>query len=170
MSKIYLKLLDIAHIDVLYEFECENREYFTSIGLARPDYYYNQTSFSAVVCNLLEEQKAELHKMYCIFDSDENLVGRINQISIAEDSAEIGYRIGQRFQGKGYATQALKQLLHLISANSKTKKMVAGCSADNLASQKVLINNGFVLLKHSANANALEDESDGLWYEKILRL
>ena len=48
--------------------------------------------------------------MYAIRNERGEIVGRINLVTVQRgpvQSAEIGYRIGEQYSGRGYATQAV---------------------------------------------------------------
>lgn len=78
--------------------------------------------------------------MYLIREND-ILIGRINLQISEEDNvkkAEVGYRIGEGFQGKGYATKAVKLIIEEASTQFSIKEMVAGTAKTNIASRKVL--------------------------------
>lgn len=169
MSTVRLEKLNLNQLQILYEFELENKSYFDSIGLSRPDSYYNLTSFSESLNELILEQEEQLHLMYCVFNDDE-IVGRINLFNIKDSTAEVGYRISEKHQGKGYASKALKLLLE-IAYDLKFTKIHAGCDRSNIASQNVLIKNGFVLNKIIPIEEMYEGATeDGMWFEKEFSL
>ena len=60
--------------------------------------------------------------------------------------AEISYLIGDiNFQNRGFATEAIKQILILAKKKHKLIKIVATLYSNNLASRKVLEKNKFKL-------------------------
>ena len=56
---------------------------------------------------------------------------------------EIGYGIDEEFQGKGYATEAVKLALVWAFGHADVAAVEAETDPDNIASQKVLSNGGF---------------------------
>lgn len=94
-------------------FEKENREYIQSIGLGRADTYYRYDSFSQIEKKLVFEQDKGLLYIYLVIDQDGTIVGRINLNEL--NKAELGYRIGERHQGKEHATSAVKLILEQAS-------------------------------------------------------
>ena len=58
-------------------------------------------------------------------------------------SAEVGYWLGQEFWGRGYALQALEQLLGKVSERKDIVRLYATVFDGNKASSKVLLKNGF---------------------------
>lgn len=168
MNKIYLEELTQKHAEKLYQFEQENKAYFASVGLPRPQSYYQKGSFLATLQILLLQQQTGVHTMYCIFDEAGELVGRLNLASMQDNTAEVGYRIAEKQQGKGYATKAVAQVIPLVKQKGFAK-LAAGCNADNIPSQKVLLANGFCLVKKIPLAQMPEGSAvGGLWYQKLI--
>ncbi|MEK9198393.1 GNAT family N-acetyltransferase [Ureibacillus sp. FSL E2-3493] len=55
-----------------------------------------------------------------------------------ENTVEVGYGILPSFQNKGYATEAVRELLNWAFFNSNVTKIVAECIEDNDSSIRVL--------------------------------
>lgn len=55
-----------------------------------------------------------------------------------ENTVEVGYGILPSFQNKGYATEAVRELLNWAFSNSNVTKIVAECIEDNDSSIRVL--------------------------------
>ncbi len=53
-------------------------------------------------------------------------------------SAEIWFKLLPEFWGKGFATEALKALIHFGFKDLNLHRIEAGCAVDNMASMKVL--------------------------------
>ncbi|MCC6463261.1 MAG: GNAT family N-acetyltransferase [Saprospiraceae bacterium] len=62
----------------------------------------------------------------------------------AQGEVEIGYGTYPDFQNKGYMTEAVGLLADWALAQAGINAVVAETRPDNLASQKILTNNGFV--------------------------
>jgi ribosomal-protein-alanine N-acetyltransferase len=172
MQHIEIKLLELNDTDRLFEFEKENRKYFKSIGLPRIDEYYQYNSFSQIVKELIFEQEKGLHYMYLVINSEKNIVGRVNLTDVIQEplkKAELGYRIGEIYQGNGYATYAVKLVIDQASKIHKLHRIEAGTSPQNIGSQVVLIKNGFQYAGRY-NQYMLQDGkwTDSLLFERIL--
>ena len=166
MADISIKLLELSDVQELYTFEVENREFFERIGLGRGGSYYNIDNFTGVIKELVEEQEKGLLYMYLVKDHSEKVIGRVNLVSVVRGSfnkAELGYRVGEKHQGKGYATSAVKLILDEAVNNYKLHRLEAGTSPDNIGSQIVLIKNGF---QFSGRYNKYVFQ-DGKWLDSI---
>ncbi|TMW73319.1 GNAT family N-acetyltransferase [Alteribacter natronophilus] len=157
----------------LLAFEQENRAFFASVVPDRGDAYFVYDTFMENLKALIEENGAGNSYMYTVRCEDNVIAGRINLVNVRTDSsgsktAELGYRIGEAYKGKGYATAAIR--LALAEAEKhRIVKVEAMTASDNIGSQVVLMKNGFQQagIRHGAlhfEGNAL----DGIVYEKIL--
>ena len=172
MELIKIKLLTQMDTNELFAFEKENREYFQSIGLARVDAYYQYESFEQIVKELVCEQDKGLLYMYLVIDQYGNIVGRVNLSDIIQEplnKAELGYRIGKGYQGKGYATSAVKLILRQVNQSHKLHRIEAGTSPQNIGSQIVLIKNGFQFVGRYNQYYLHGDKwTDNLLFEKVI--
>ncbi|WMM23795.1 GNAT family protein [Tissierella sp. MB52-C2] len=172
MTKISIKLLEQSDEKELFKFEFENRDFFESKSLSRDDSYYNFDNFKEIIKELVEEQQKDMVYMYLIMDSDKEIVGRINLVSITRGSlnkAELGYRIAEKHEGKGYATSAIKLILNEAINTHKLHKIEAGTSPDNIGSQIVLIKNGFQFTeRYNQHIYQKGKWIDSINFEKIL--
>lgn len=60
---------------------------------------------------------------------------------------EIGYRLIERYWGKGIATETTNALLNYAFENLKTDKVYAICHIENLGSKNVLLKSGLKLIE-----------------------
>ncbi len=61
-----------------------------------------------------------------------------------DGSVEIGYGINGEFQGRGYATEAVSAAVDWALKQDGVMRVEAEAEPDNIASQRVLVNCGFV--------------------------
>jgi len=69
---------------------------------------------------------------------------RINSFNHKRSFCEIGYEIGVNYWGKGYTTEALKCIINFAHNDLKLNRIEAWTLPGNTASDKVLLNNGFI--------------------------
>lgn len=167
-----VELLDRKYSEELWKFEVENRGYFDSIGLGRDDDYYERVFFQRILDGLLEEQDQGRCFMHLIFSDDGVLVGRVNLVDVVRspfNKAELGYRVGEAHQGKGYGTKAVEMVLEMARKRYELHRIEAGTGKENVGSQVVLERNNFRLVG-VYEQYVLQDGCwvDGLLYEKIL--
>lgn len=172
MENISVKLLSLDDANKLFDFEVENRHYFDAIGLSRSESYYNYVSFEEIVNDLVKDQELGVHFMYLITNEQDEVVGRINLTDVIKgplNKAELGYRIGEKHQGKGYATAAAKIIISKAKKVHNLHRIEAGTSPQNIGSQIVLIKNGFQFVgKYTQYIMTAEGWTDSLLFEKII--
>jgi [ribosomal protein S5]-alanine N-acetyltransferase len=145
LVEIKIKKLQINDAEQLYQFEVNNRSFFETMVPSRGDDYYQYNNYLATLENLLMEQREGLSYFYLIKDQNGTILGRINLVDIDRETGEghVGYRVGEAFLRKGIASRAL-QLLLQEALMLKVNTIYAKTTYDNIASQKVLENSGFI--------------------------
>lgn len=167
---IKIECMNKANLIEIYEFEMENRIFFESILPPRPDKYFLYESFVELMNEILMEQLRGECYMCIIRNESGKMVGRINLHSIIGNEikkAELGYRIAEAENGKGYGTKAVKLMIEECIKKFNLSIIEAGTSAKNIGSQKVLIKNGFKKIGEEKNAMKINGQwVDGILFEK----
>jgi ribosomal-protein-alanine N-acetyltransferase len=134
--------LRAEHESALLTFEVENRAYFSAHISDRGDAFFAE--FGKRLAELLVDQDAgELH-FHVLVEDDGQVVGRVNLIDVADGTAELGYRIAERWTGRGLATAAVLELCELAAREYGLTELRAGTNLTNAASRTVLERTGFV--------------------------
>lgn len=157
---ISLEMLSEENSLDVYFFEKENREYFERNLSPRPANYFDLEGFKEITRELLTEQTNRDIYMHIIRDSQGVMVGRIN-LSVLENNrktAEIGYRIGENVSNLGYASEAVKLVLEKAFTTYDLNRIIAGTATGNLASQRVLLKNGFIFSRVIENDLQIHNE------------
>ena len=156
---ISLELMSEENSIDVYSFEKENREYFERNLPPRPAHYFDLEGFKEITRELLREQESHDVYMHLIRDAQGIMVGRINLSVLGKDrkTAELGYRIGENVTNLGYASEAVKLVLEKATTYG-LHKIIAGTATDNLASQRVLLKNGFTFSKIIENDFQMNNE------------
>ena len=157
---ISLELLSEENSLDVYLFEKENREYFERNLPPRPANYFESEVFKEITRELLREQENHDVYMHLIRDAQGTMVGRINLSVLGKDrkTAELGYRIGENVTNLGYASEAVKLVLDKAFHTYGLHKIIAGTATDNLASQRVLLKNGFTFSRVIENDLQIHNE------------
>lgn len=150
-----LQRLRPDHAPAVLAFELENRRFFAAHVPDRGDAYFAE--FDDRHRALLDEQEAGLHHFHVLVSEGGKVVGRLNLIDVADASAELGYRIAERVTGRGIATTAVAQLCELAAAEYGLSLLRAATSVENVASQAVLIRNGFTAIGEVADESGRRD-------------
>ena len=157
---ISLELMSEENSINVYSFEKENQEYFERNLPPRPANYFDSEGFKEITRELLTEQTNRDVYMHLIRDSQGAMIGRINLSVLENDqkTAELGYRIGENVTNLGYASEAVRLVLDKAFHTYGLNKIVAGTATDNLASQRVLLKNGFTFSRMIENDLHIHNE------------
>lgn len=138
---VTLALLTEADEAEVLEFEVRNRAFFTRTIGDRGNAYFAE--FSARHRALANENRSGTAMLFLVRDPTGRMVGRVNVRDIAGGCGELGYRIAEEAQGRGYATAAVAQVLERATSMGM-QRLTATTTRANIASQRVLTANGFV--------------------------
>jgi [ribosomal protein S5]-alanine N-acetyltransferase len=161
-----LKQLHAGHAQAVLAFELANRVYFAASISDRGDAFFDE--FAARYEALLAEQEAGDCAFHVLVDEDGSVLGRFNLVNIKDRTAELGYRVAQRVSGHGVASTTVRDLCRLAPARYGLHTLRAATSRENVASQKVLANAGFVPVGPAAPADL--GGKSGTWYQCDLAL
>ena len=159
-----LEQLRADHAEAVLAFELANRAYFAASISDRGDEFFDQ--FTDHYRASLAEQEAGTCAFYVLVDDDGSVLGRFNLYRIADGTAELGYRVAQQVAGRGVATSSVKELCQLAAARHGLRTLRAATSHGNVASQKVLVNAGFVPAGPAGPADL--GGKSGTWYQRDL--
>jgi ribosomal-protein-alanine N-acetyltransferase len=138
---VTLEPLTADHADAVLAFELENREYFARWIWDRGDEYF--ADFAATHEARLAEQAAGICRFHVLVDDSGAVAGRVNLVDLDKGSAELGYRIAEKWAGQGLATAAVRAVIGAAATEYRLTVLRAGASDRNPASQTVLTRTGF---------------------------
>ncbi|MET8976312.1 GNAT family N-acetyltransferase [Streptomyces sp. NPDC004539] len=136
-----LERLRADHAPALLAFELDNRAYFARTIPDRGDDYFRE--FDERLTGLLAEQEEGVCHFHVVM-SGEEVVGRVNLVDVEDGLAELGYRVGERWTGRGVATRSVGEVCRLARDAYALRALFAGTAVENRASRTVLERNGFV--------------------------
>ncbi|MFG6447750.1 GNAT family N-acetyltransferase [Roseateles sp. BYS180W] len=161
---IHLVPLAESDLDELLTFEITQRAFFESRINARAASYYSRDGLAQALAEAAADAAADRAYQFLMRDADGVLVGRINLTGVRRQhfySAEVGYRVAEFANGKGYAKAALGQLLVLAFGALELKRLEAKASVGNPGSARVLQAHGFVPFGRSHRSFEL----GGVWHD-----
>lgn len=108
-----------------------------------PDELFNTIEDAAETIKFLmtRYENGESPLVYPIF-ADNNHIGHIEAVKISH-GWEIGYHIGERYRGRGYASEAVKAFSPVIIQKLGLICLYGICDAENSASRRVLEKSGY---------------------------
>jgi [ribosomal protein S5]-alanine N-acetyltransferase len=156
-----LQRLRADHAAAVLAFESANRAFFATTISDRGDEYFEK--FADRHDALLAEQDAGMGAYYVLVADDGTLLGRFNLVFIGEGSTAVGYRVAQHVTGRGIATASLRALCSLAASKHGVRTLRAATSRKNVASQRVLLNSGFIEVGPAEPSDI--GGKQGSWYQ-----
>ncbi|HWI53065.1 MAG TPA: GNAT family protein [Symbiobacteriaceae bacterium] len=163
MSLVAIRLITHADAEALLAFETANRAFFRTMVPDRPDNYYTLEHMHSSIEGALAEIAAGTWYPYLIWDHAGNLVGRINLSEMNGPAASLGYRIGEAYNGKGYATASIRQVLAEAFGRWGLRQVHAVTTVVNIGSQIALLKNGFQFVRRVPQ----ELHVNHVWYDSV---
>lgn len=156
-----------SHSDIhdLLEFELRNRRFFEDRLNARRADYYSVAGVAQAIETALADALNDRGYQFLLKTLEGNIVGRVNLAGVKRHHfhcAVLGYRIAESECGKGLASEAVRQIVER-ARDLGLARIEADARAENLASVRVLLRNGFVQFGHSKRSFQL----GGIWYDRL---
>jgi ribosomal-protein-alanine N-acetyltransferase len=137
-----LQRLRADHGQAVLSFELANRDYFALSISDRGDDFYRQ--FTERHAALLAEQAAGISAFYLLVDEG-SVLGRFNLYDIKDATASLGYRVAEHVADRRGGNRGCAGGVPPVAQHG-LRALTAGTSSENVASQRVLIKAGFVLV------------------------
>lgn len=122
-----------------------NREFLAPYEPVRQERYYTP-EFQRELIELALAEARDGTGYRCVIEHEGDIVGMISLSTIVRgpaQSASLGYWVAEAVNGRGFATEAVRQMLALAFGELGLHRVEAGTLPHNLASQRVLSRNGF---------------------------
>lgn len=100
-------------------------------------------------------------KTYMIFHN-KKMIGGIELRDFNEHSCELGYWLGKKYWGKGFATEAVGRLLELGFDELNLNEIYAAYKVGNEASKKVLEKSGFQFYREKQEFDSVLERNEQL--------
>jgi ribosomal-protein-alanine N-acetyltransferase len=141
---IYLRRLEVADAEALLEMLVRDRAFLDQWEPTRRDTFYKLETHQR---RLEALQGDESFADFGIFlAAGDELVGRIQLSGISRgpfENAYLGYFVSERHNGRGYATEAVRQAVDVAFGELGLHRVQAAVVPRNLASIRVLEKAGF---------------------------
>ncbi|PKF80301.1 N-acetyltransferase [Vibrio sp. vnigr-6D03] len=145
-------VLSYLDCEDLLRFERANRQWFETFIDERPEGFYCMKGVNLHIRECLKDYQSMTMLPTLIKNGRGEILGRANLhgIDLKKGEAWVGYRIAERSSGQGLATLATQQLIHYAKTYRGLKTLRAYAATQNVASQRVLLNNQF---RHTGTVN-----------------
>ncbi|MGC3994947.1 MAG: GNAT family protein [Propionicimonas sp.] len=165
------RLLQPADASALAGVLVRTRAFLEPWEPVRPDSYFTLAGQQEAVADSLRRHAEGTMHARVILDDANAVVGRINLNNIvrgAFQSASVGYWLAEEAGGRGYATQAVAEVVDVAFGELQLHRLEAGTIPDNLRSQAVLRRNGFTQFGHAPSYLQIAGRyTDHLLFQKL---
>jgi ribosomal-protein-alanine N-acetyltransferase len=124
-----------------------NREFLRPFEPVRPEWFFTVPGVLGELERATADRKADALYAFGIWETATNdLVGRIalaNVVRGAWQNATLGYFVGRRWNRRGYATEAVRQVVGFAFDSAHLHRIQAAVMPRNAPSVRVLEKNGF---------------------------
>ena len=147
-------------------FELANRDWFERWVHARDPAFYRLEAIHAAIERAAEERRADTAYRFVAFGADGRIVGGVNLSKVRRGhfrSAELGYHVGEREVGRGFASAAVALCLREAFGALGLWRIEATVRPIHQASIRVLERSGFTAWGRSTRCV----EFDGEWFDLI---
>lgn len=157
-GKISLRRFTVDDTEKIFQMSKEE-----SLARFLPDQVYRDCEEAAKVLEYLIRSYDEMNiekapYVLGVILNDNELIGHVGASQI-DGGIEIGYAIEKKYQGCGYASKAVSQMLQILEANAQASEIYGIVDLQNEASIKVLEKCGFL---------KIGKKLDRFFYKKIL--
>lgn len=112
--------------------------------VSTPPFPYSRRDFDVFLALVHEDHASGCPSRFAIADRETDaLIGTIDLEPRGGDVGELGYWIGQRFWGRGYASESAAALLRHAREALSFRRLTAVTDPENAASHRVLLKAGF---------------------------
>lgn len=164
-TTIYLRSLESRDLPRLVEMEIQNKELFEQFSITRQPDFYTLDGQAKRMQKQEENRLGGKEYNFGVFHKeDEKLIGSINLVQVMRgpvQSAIMGYTIDKDYNGKGYATEAVKLLVEYAFEELLLHRIEAGVMPHHGASIRVLEKAGF----HQEGVRRKNVQINGIWQD-----
>ena len=108
------------------------------------------------------------HSYSWVMDVDSVVVGTIGAYDYEDGRIEVDFSVDAGWQGRGFATEALREVLKYLTENEGISCVTAWCAEENIASRRVLEKAGMRFVRMEKCGLAVADRVyDKLIYEYV---
>jgi ribosomal-protein-alanine N-acetyltransferase len=126
----------------------ESRDYLSPWEPTWPTDALSESAYLRRLRRLAAEWKGDEGYSFHVFRRDSGeLVGGIGLTQLRRgvaQTATLGYWVGQKFERRGYTTEAVRLVVQFAFANLRLHRIEAACLPENVASRRVLEKAGFL--------------------------
>ncbi|OMD44508.1 alanine acetyltransferase [Paenibacillus borealis] len=162
-QRVYVRFPEEADAEQLTAMFKRNREFFEKFSPTNPDEFYTEEQQLQII-KKSKSDRAEDRKYDFIVchKQDDRIIGNVGLSFVVRGPLQccmIGYCLDQDYNGKGYMTEAVKQVVRYAFEELKFHRITGEASPRNPGSMRVLENAGF----HKEGISQSNVKINGVW-------
>ncbi|CAH0121926.1 MULTISPECIES: GNAT family N-acetyltransferase [unclassified Paenibacillus] len=162
-QQIYIRFLDDADAAELAAMYKRNREFFGKFSPENPEEFYTEEhQLQAIMKSQSDRESDRRYSFVICHKENDQIIGNVDLSFVVRGSLQscmIGYNLDQAYNGKGYMTEAVKQVVRYAFEELKFHRIVGEVSPRNPGSIRVLENAGF----HKEGIARSNVKINGVW-------
>ncbi|RTE09038.1 GNAT family N-acetyltransferase [Paenibacillus whitsoniae] len=160
---IYIRFPEEADAEELTDLYKRNRAFFEQFSPSVPDNYYTEEFQRQAIVKSKGDMAADQRYSFLIcLKEDDRIIGTVGLSFVARGSLQncmIGYSLDQAYNGKGYTTAAVKQVVRYAFEELKFHRIYGEAAPRNEGSIRVLEKAGF----HKEGIARSNVKINGVW-------
>ena len=110
------------------------------------------------------ESYGDRHSYSWVMEFEDVLVGTIGAYDYDQEQIEAGFSVDGGWQGRGFATEALRKVLAYLTGNEGIPCVTAWCADDNIRSRRVMEKAGMKLVRIEKDGLSVGEKT----YDKLI--
>lgn len=146
-QSVYIRVPEEADAQELAAMYKRNREFFEKFSPSISDEFYTENEqLQKIIKSKADREADQRYDFVICHKGDDRIIGSVGLSFVARgplQSCMIGYSLDQEYNGKGYMTEAVKQVIQYAFTELKFHRITGEVSPRNPGSIRVLENAGF---------------------------
>ena len=110
------------------------------------------------------ESYGDRHSYSWVMEFEDVLVGTIGAYDYDQEQIETGFSVDGGWQGRGFATEALRKVIAYLTVNEGIPCVTAWCADDNIGSRRVMEKAGMKLVRIEKDGLSVGEKT----YDKLI--
>ncbi|NOV02264.1 GNAT family N-acetyltransferase [Paenibacillus planticolens] len=162
-QRVYVRFPEEADAEELTAMLKRNREFFEKFSPSSPEESYTKEhQLQSIIKSRTDMAEDRRYAFVICHKEDDRIIGNIGLSFVMRGSLQscmIGYNLDVAYNGKGYMTEAVKQVVRYAFEELKFHRIIGEASPRNPGSIRVLENAGF----HKEGISRRNVKINGVW-------
>ncbi|MRN54971.1 GNAT family N-acetyltransferase [Paenibacillus monticola] len=162
-QQVYVRFPEEADAEEMTAMYKRNREFFEKFSPSNSEEFYTVEHQLQLIIKSKADREADRKFDFLIFQKeDDRIIGSIGLSFVVRGPLQncmVGYNLDQAYNGKGYMTEAIKQIVRYAFEELKFHRITGEASPRNPGSIRVLENAGF----HREGISQSNVKINGTW-------